>query len=236
MGREIAYFYGLKTDGILRTQEEANAYNTQYNIVGESTAKPGDVRFVDANGDGIINDKDRVYLGSATPKFSYGFNATLGYKNFDLRLFFQGVQGVEVVNALDYFTRSSMGTWNSVPDRLNRWTPENTNTNEPRMTAKDANANYRFSDRFVQSGDYLRLRNVTLGYTLPKVVTDRWKMSTVRAYVSVDNLLTVTGYKGLDPEIGEYGYNRSYNPLAVGVDVGTYPQPQTWRAGLTLNF
>ncbi|PQA59243.1 SusC/RagA family TonB-linked outer membrane protein [Siphonobacter curvatus] len=236
VGREIAYFYGLKTDGIFKTQEEANAYNTKYGIGSENLAKAGDVRFVDANNDGVINDKDRVYLGSATPKFSYGFNATLGYKNFDLRLFFQGVQGVEVVNALDYFTRSSMGTWNSVTDRLNRWTPENTNTNEPRMTAKDANANYRFSDRFVQSGDYLRLRNVTLGYTIPKVVTDRWKMSTVRAYVSVDNLLTVTGYKGLDPEIGEYGYNRSYNPLAVGVDVGTYPQPQTWRAGLTLNF
>ncbi len=234
VGREIAYFYGMKTDGILRTQEEANAYNAQYKP--ENAAQAGDVRFVDTNGDGIISSDDRVYLGSATPNFSYGINANLGYKNFDLKIFFQGVQGVEVVNALDYFTQNSQGIWNSVPDRMNRWTPENTNTNQPRMTAKDANANYRFSDRFVQNGDYLRLRNVTLGYTIPKAVTERWKMSTVRAYVSVDNLLTVTGYKGLDPEIGEYGYNRSYNPLAVGVDVGTYPQPQTWRAGLTLNF
>lgn len=236
VGREIAYFYGLKTDGIFHNAAELEAHKNSSGAAIQPNAQVGDVKFVDLNGDGVIDDKDRTYLGSATPGFTYGFNTTLGYKNFDLKVFFQGAQGVELVNALDYFTKNAQGQWNSVADRMNRWTPTNTNTNEFRMTLKDANQNYRFSDRYVQDGSYLRLRNVTLGYTLPKALVQSWKMANLRAYVSVDNLLTFTKYKGLDPEVGEYGYNRSYNPLAVGVDVGTYPQPRTWRAGLTVNF
>ncbi len=233
VGREISYFYGLKTDGIFHNAQELAAYKEK---IPDTKAQVGDVKFVDLNGDGVIDDKDRTYLGSATPSFTYGFNTNLGHKNFDLRIFFQGVQGDEIVNALGYFTHNSNGQWNSVASRLNRWTPENPTTNEPRMTIADVNQNYRFSDRYVEDGSYLRLKNVTLGYTLPTALTNKWKINTVRAYVSVDNLLTFTRYTGLDPEIGDYGYNGNYNPLAYGVDVGTYPQPRTARFGLTVNF
>jgi len=235
VGREIAYFYGLKTDGVFHNQAELEAYKKD-GVAIQPNAQLGDVKFVDLNGDGVIDDKDRTYLGSATPSFTYGFNANFAYKGFDLKLFFQGVQGAEIVNALGYFTHNSNGQWNSMASRLDRWTPENPNSNEPRMTVADANQNYRFSDRYVENGSYLRLKNVTLGYTLPNKLVSKWRINNVRAYVSADNLLTFTKYTGLDPEVGDYGYNGSSNPLAYGVDVGTYPQPRTARVGLTVNF
>ncbi len=235
VGREIAYFYGLKTAGVFHSQEELSAYSKDGKAI-QPNAKVGDLKFVDLNGDGVIDGNDRTYLGSATPSFTYGFNTNLAYKGFDLRIFFQGTQGVELVNGLDYFTRNSTGKWNSQVSRLDRWTPENPTSNEPRMTLTDANENSRFSDRYVQNGSYLRLRNTQLGYTIPTAVTKKWSLSNLRVYVSVDNLLTFTKYKGLDPEIGDYGYNGNYNPLGYGVDLGTYPQPRTFRGGLTVNF
>jgi hypothetical protein len=235
VGREIAYFYGLRTDGVFHNAAELEAYQKGGKAI-QPNAKVGDLKFVDLNNDGVIDGSDRSYLGSATPGFTYGFNSNLSYKGFDLRIFFQGVQGVELVNGLDYFTRNSTGKWNSTVSRLDRWTPENPTSNEPRMTLTDANENSRFSDRYVQDGSYLRLKNATLGYTIPAALTQKWKISNVRAYVSVDNLLTFTKYKGLDPEIGDYGYNGSYNPLAYGVDLGTYPQPRTMRVGVVVNL
>jgi hypothetical protein len=236
VGLPFPYFYGLRTDGIFNTQEELDAYKNKNGTAIQPAAKPGDVKFVDINEDGMISDADRVNLGNPFPDFQYGFNADLSYKGFDLRIFIQGVQGNEIVNAMLYDTRNlsnSGGGWSNFETvRLNRWTPTNTSSNEMRMSARDANNNMRFSDRYIMDGSYLRLKNIQLGYNLPKRMMDRLKMTSVRIYVAADNLFTITSYEGFDPEVADY----FFNPYAYGVDVGTYPQARTFRAGITLNF
>jgi hypothetical protein len=117
-------------------------------------------------------------------------------------------------------------------DRINRWTPENQNTNEPRMTVNDPNGNGKFSDRYISDGSYIRLRNITLGYTLPTTLLSKARISNLRVFVSGDNIWTSTQYKGLDPEVGEV----YYNPLYFGIDQANYPQPRNFRIGLNTNF
>jgi TonB-linked SusC/RagA family outer membrane protein len=231
VGREIAVYYGLRTDGIFRTQADLDAYSRE-GVAIQPNAKVGDVKFVDLNNDGVIDNNDRTYLGSATPSLSFGFNANLGYKGFDLSFFLQGVTGVELVNGLGHWMNNANGMFNSVASRFDRWTPENPNTDQPRMTQLNPNNNDQFSDRFVSSGNYMRLRNLTLGYTLPKTVTSKVGMSNLRVYIAADNLLTFTKYKGMDPEIGEF----NNNPLNFGVDLGAYPQPRVGRVGVSVNF
>ena len=236
VGYSFPYFYGLKTDGIFHTQAELDAHKNKNGTAIQPNAGLGDVKFVDVDGDGIISDKDRVNLGNPYPDFQYGFNTDLSYKGFDLRIFIQGVQGNEIVNGMTYDTRNlsnSGGGWSNFESvRLNRWTPTNTNTNQVKMSARDANNNMRFSDRYIMDGSYLRLKNIQLGYTLPTKILSRWKVSSIRFYVSADNLFTITNYEGYDPEVSDY----FSNPYAYGVDVGTYPQPRTYRGGITVNF
>ena len=236
VGMPFPYFYGLKTAGIFHTQAEVDAYKTKDGTAIQPNARPGDVKFVDNNLDGKIDDLDRVNLGNPYPDFQYGFNVDLSYKGFDLRLFIQGVQGNSIVNAMMSTTRNvsnSGGGWNNFETaRLNSWTRTAPEKNEPRMTAQDPNNNMRFSDRYVMDGSYLRLKNIQVGYTLPKKILTKLNITNVRFYVAADNLFTVTRYQGFDPEIGSY----NYNPYAYGVDVGTYPQSRTFRAGVNLNF
>jgi len=230
-GQPFASFYGRKTDGIFNNQAEIDAYNVDGELI-QPNAQPGDVKFVDLNSDGQIDDLDRTILGSAIPDFSYGFNAFLGYKNFDFKLFFQGLAGNETVNALSIFNANPRGTYNSYADRMNRWTPQNPAANEPRMTLSDPNQNVAFSDRYVENGSYLRLRNVQLGYSLPAVTLSRFAVKGLRVYVSADNLLTLTKYRGYEPEVGDWYGNAFYQ----GVDVATYPQARTFIGGLNLTF
>ncbi|WP_026995750.1 SusC/RagA family TonB-linked outer membrane protein [Flectobacillus major] len=232
VGQAIATFYGLKTDGIFHTEEELKAYVNSKGEPIQPEARVGDVKFVDLNNDGAIDGKDRTYLGSGTPDFSYGITTNFSYKGFDLKLFFQGVQGAEVVNALTFTNQKGNLGANMIAERLNRWTPTNTNTNEPRVTEADPNNNYRFSDRYVEDGSYFRFKNVTIGYTLPNALLSKIGVRTTRVYVSADNLFTFTKYKGYDPEVGSY-YG---SPLGYGVDVGTYPPARTFRVGLNLGF
>lgn len=236
VGMPFPYYYGLKTDGIFNTQAELDAHKNKNGNPIQPNAKPGDVKFIDQNGDGVIDDKDRVELGTPYPTFEFGFNADFAYKGFDLKIFIQGVQGNEIVNGMLYNTRNisnSGGGWNNFETiRLNRWTAATPENNEPRMTSRDPNNNMRFSDRYVMDGSYIRMKNIQLGYTLPGEWTKRAKISNLRIYVAADNLFTITDYEGFDPEVGEY----YYNPYAYGVDVGTYPQPRTFRGGITLNF
>ncbi len=233
VGYEIAYFYGLKTDGIFNNQAEVDAYKNTSGGLIQPAAKPGDVKFLDLNGDGAINGNDRTYLGSATPEFLFGVNGTLEFKGIDLRVFFQGVQGNEIANPLYRFWYASDGSKNNYhQDRMNRWTPENQNTNEPRMTVNDPNGNGKFSDRYISDGSYIRLRNITLGYTLPATLMSKVRISNLRVFVSGDNIWTSTNYKGLDPEVGEV----YYNPLYFGIDQANYPQPRNFRVGLNTNF
>lgn len=235
VGREIAYFYGLKTDGIFRSEEEVTNYAVNGAKV-QPLAKPGDVKFVDQNNDGKIDDKDRVYLGSAMPKYSIGFAVNLRYAGFDLRLFFQGTQGNKAVNAASRYLQAgsnSAGSWtNFSTDRLDAWSATNPNGSQPRMTVDDANNNMRFSDRYVEDASYFRLKNVQIGYTLPASLTSKFKVKTLRLYLSADNILTWTRYKGYDPEIGEF----YYNPLYIGVDPAGYPQAMTLRTGASITF
>ncbi|MCC9137604.1 SusC/RagA family TonB-linked outer membrane protein [Pontibacter silvestris] len=236
-GEVFAYFYGRQTDGIFNSQEEVSSYvytnpETGATNLIQPNAQPGDVKFVDLNNDGVINDEDRTKLGSAMPDFTYGFNAFLEYKNFDLKIFFQGVYGNETVNAMSVFTANSTGIWNSYESRLDRWTPDNPNTNEPRMTVSDENINIAFSDRYVEDGSYIRLRNIQLGYTLPEGLTSKIGVKALRVYVSADNLFTLTNYKGYEPEVGDLWDN----PYYYGVDMATYPQARTFIGGLNVTF
>ncbi|WNJ21069.1 TonB-dependent receptor [Pontibacter sp. G13] len=232
-GREIAFFYGLETDGVFNDQAELDSHVGPDGAPIQPAAQLGDVKFIDQNQDGVINEEDRTYLGSGTPDFTAGLNVNLGYKGFDFRGFLQGVYGNEVVNGLSRWIQSSTAWGNMHADRLDRWTPENPTSEEPRMTISDPNRNSdRFSDRFVEDGSYLRLKQVQLGYSLPQSVLDKLSLGSLRVYVAADNLLTFTNYSGWDPEIGElYG-----NPLYYGVDIANYPQGRIFRMGLDLKF
>ncbi|MCY7350178.1 MAG: SusC/RagA family TonB-linked outer membrane protein [Cytophagaceae bacterium] len=208
VGREIATFYGLQTDGIFNTLDELTAY-TKGGPAIQPNARIGDVKFMDLNGDGKITADDRTYLGSATPDFTYAFTSKLSFKSIDLNLFFQGIQGNEIISTAYQGLTNSNGIANSLTERLDRWTLDNPDTDQPRMTFRDPNQNSQFSDRFVKNGSYLRL------------------------YAAADNLLTFTNYVGFDPEIGDGQYG---NTLDYGIDIGTYPQARTCRVGLNLNF
>lgn len=235
-GMPVPYFFGLKTDGIFHSDEEANAYVDKKGNKIQPNAGGGDVKFVDTNGDGVIDDKDRVNLGNPYPKIQYGFNMDLSYQGFDLRAFFQGVAGNKVVNNIlrstENITNSDGGWTNFSTDRLNRWSLEHPDNNEPKMTVLNANNNMRFSDRYVKSGSYMRLKNLQIGYTLPAALTNRYKVTRLRIYVAADNLLTWTKYNGFDPEISDYYSNVYY----YGIDVGNYPQARTFRFGVNLFF
>ena len=235
VGHEIAYFYGLQADGVFHTQAEADSYI-------QPGAKAGDVKYRDVNGDGKIDATDNTYLGSATPRFSYGASLNLTYSNFDFKLLLYGVQGAEAVNAAAFnLSKSSAfsASWsNFYADRLDRWTPSNPNSDQPRVTSDDTNNgkgyNDKFSSRYVEDASYLRARNMELGYSLPKAVLTKFQLNGFRVFASVDNVFTITKYKGLDPEISASGYYN--NPLAYGVDFGNYPQPRTYRLGLNVQF
>ncbi len=233
VGQPFPYFFGLTTDGIFNNQAELDSHAKGGTAI-QPNAKLGDVKFIDVNGDGIISDADRVNLGNAYPTLQYGFNIDLSYKGFDFRAFVQGVEGNKLVNAMHNTTRNgsnSGGGWaNFERIRLDSWTAASPEKNEPRMTATDPNNNIRFSDRYIQDGSYLRMKNVQLGYVFPTNLSGKLRITKARIYISADNLFTITKYEGFDPEIsGLGGYSN-------GVDIGTYPQPRTYRAGFTLNF
>ncbi|WP_375418281.1 hypothetical protein [uncultured Hymenobacter sp.] len=238
VGREIAYFNGLKTDGIFRSEAEVSAYTNAAGTLIQPDAQPGDVRYRDVYGNGLIDDQDRTYLGSATPNFSYGMNLSLGYGGLDFKILLYGVQGAEAINGQSFNllkSSSFASTWNNFSaSRLDRWTPSNLNADQPRMTAVDDNGNDQFSSRYVEDASYLRARNIELGYSLPTPFTTRYGIGGVRFYASVDNVFTITKYTGLDPEISAQGFYN--NPLAYGVDFGNYPQPRTYRLGLNVQF
>lgn len=235
-GKEVAYFYGFKTDGIINTPEELNEYKTRYkgDIVGKTTV--GDIKFVDANGDSTINDNDRVNLGSGNAPFTFGFSAGFDFKGFDLKLFFQGVYGNEIANSMIRFIESPEGLYNISENYFdNRWTPDATDATMHKLSRSSSSLDLhsRFSDRYVEDGSYIRLKNLQLGYTLPERIMSKSGMGNLRIYLSADNLLTFTKYKkGWDPEI----YALYGDPLMRGVDLGTYPVNRSFIVGLTLNF
>jgi TonB-linked SusC/RagA family outer membrane protein len=231
-GQSIQYFYGYKVVGIFQTADEIKAAPTQDN------AKPGDIRFADINNDGKIDASDRVNLGSFLPKFTYGLNLSANYRGFDLSLFFQGVQGNKIYNGVKVLEQGMLRLFNAGTDVLRAWTPTNTNTDVPRAVDGDPNGNTRTSDRFIEDGSYLRLKNLSIGYTVPAAVLQsfsRGTLSRARIYVAATNLLTFTKYTGYDPEVGSRTSNT--NPtLTNGIDYGQFPQARSFMVGLQIGF
>jgi TonB-linked SusC/RagA family outer membrane protein len=228
-GQPIGTFYGYVTDGIFGSADEVKAHATQ-----QPGTAPGDIRFRDLNGDGIINDDDRTFIGSPIPKFTFGLTNNLAFKGFDLSVFLSGVYGNDVFNANRIFNEQMSGAFNQTTETLNRWrSPEQPgNGKMPRAVWDDPNINARTSDRYVEDGSYLRIRNLTLGYTLPQALTGTLRMSRLRVYASAQNLHTFTRYKGFDPEVGPYRGNSLQN----GVNNGTYPVARVLLAGLNVSF
>ena len=228
VGQSIQYFYGYVVEGIFQNAAEVKSHATQ------TGAAPGDLKFLDVNHDGVIDDKDRVNLGSYLPNFTYSLNYSASYKNFDLTLFFQGVYGNKIFNAERIIAEGMSRLFNADVNVLNAWTPTNTNTTIPRAISGDPNSNVRPSSRWVESGSYLRLKNLQLGYNLPMPwlkTTSHNLVSKLRIYVSSTNLFTITKYTGLDPEVGSKN-----TTLTNGIDYGQYPSPRIFQAGLQATF
>lgn len=227
IGLPIAYFWGFKTDGIFQNMGEVYQHIGPNGQVLQPNAKPGDVRFVDVNKDGTINEKDRTMIGNPTPDWTFGMNGSIEYKNFDFSLLLIGTYGNDIFNGSQ---RQDLRYTNRPTAILDRWTGEGTSNTIPRYAWIDVNNNYRISDLYVEDGSFLRVKNVQFGYTLPENVQKRILAKGMRFYVSVENLLTFTKYTGADPEIGAMS---SFN---IGIDRGIYPQARTFRIGTTMTF
>ncbi|MCX2453101.1 TonB-dependent receptor [Pedobacter sp. PLR] len=225
LGRPIGEFFGYKVDGIFQNAGEVSAS-------AQKDAIAGDFRYVDQNGDGIIDGKDRITLGNANPKFNYALNTSFAYKNFDLSLDIQGVAGISIYNA-NLGVR--YGNENFTEDFFkNRWHGEGTSNTYPSAnigTTKNSAPN----SFFVEKGDYIRLRNVQIGYTLPGTLLSKWKMQKVRVFANAQNPVNLFGYRGFSPEIGKPTVG-NYSPLGAGIDANVYPLYATYNLGLNVTF
>jgi TonB-linked SusC/RagA family outer membrane protein len=219
VGRPIGYFYGLETDGIFQNQQEVDAHAEQVN------AAPGDLRFVDQNNDGVIDEDDRTYIGDPIAPITMGLNLVMNYKTWDFGAYFFSSLNNEVVRN---YERNQNLTNRSVYF-LNRWTGEGTTDSFPRVTT-GANSNGLFSDFYVEDGSYVRLQNVQLGYSLPDATIRSMGIDKLRFYLSVNNAYTWTKYKGYDPSA------TTGEPIGGGIDQGFYPLPRTYMLGLNLKF
>lgn len=220
VGRSAGELYGWIAEGIFQNTADVQGHATQTN------AAPGDVKFKDLNGDGIIDDQDRTFLGRSMPKYTFGINLSATYKNFDLSMFWQGMAGHYIYNGT-YSSLMIGDLTNHSTDMLNYWTPENTNTNIPRPVKNNPNDNNRPSNRFVEKGDYIKLQALEIGYTFD---TDKTIFNKVRIYTSGQNLLTFTKYKGYDPDFISDGL------LSRGFEFGSFPNPVTVSFGIEANF
>jgi len=214
------YFFGYQTNGIFQTQSEIDAHATQ------TGAQPGDIRFVDVNNDGVINDSDRTKIGDPFPDFIMGWNLSVNYKNFDFSVFTYASVGNDIYRA---YERNSTFT-NRFAGVLDRWTGPGTSNSEPRVTFVDTNNNTRASDRYIEDGSFVRIKNLQLGYTLPDSFNKKSGFSSISIYGQVRNLLTLIEYSGYDPEITAGGVGDT------GIDRGSYPLPRIWSLGINVNF
>ena len=228
-GYPIGGYWLISTAGYFNSQEEVNAYAKDGKKI-QPAAEPGDIKFVDTNNDGVINDDDRVFQGSPFPDFTFALNGNMRYKNFDLSIGLQGVLGNKIYNAtrqtLEDVTKGS----NFLASCLDYWTPENKNASHPRLTWDDPNRNTRAeSDRYLENGSYLRLRSVQLGYTFPQT----WFKGAIqhaRVYINAENLFTITSYSGYSPDVN--ADNANYR----GFDNFIYPTNRTFMLGLNVTF
>jgi TonB-dependent starch-binding outer membrane protein SusC len=225
VGEPFGYFYGYKTQGIFQNAGEVNAYKSKDGAVIQPDARAGDFRFVDLDGNGVINADDRTKIGDPTPSLTYGFNLSAAYMGFDVLLFGQGVSGNDIFKATRRF---DLQMANMTADALGRWTGEGTSNTYPRLSMDDPNKNFsRSSDFYIEDGSYFKVKTLQIGYTLPLSILEKIGLTRVRVYVSGNNLATLTKYTGFDPEIGGGSF---------GVDRGFYPQARSFMFGLSAGF
>lgn len=229
VGMPFPYFYGWKSDGIFQNQAEIDAYrNAEGNLI-QPNAQPGDVRWTDVDGNGLIDDADRTYIGKGVPSWTFGLNVGFNWKGIDFNMLLQGQAGCQIWNSL---RRTDLYYINLPKHMLLRWTGEGSTNKYPRFAFESANENYRGSDLWLEDASFLRCRNMQLGYTLPAKYTQKIAIQRLRIYVQAENLFTLTRYSGNDPEVtGGNGFGTE-----VGIDRGVYPQARTFSVGLNLNF
>ncbi len=235
VGHPIGSFYLYQMDGIFQNAAKiiSSAYQGNY-------IRPGDVKFKDVNGDGVINQKDRTFLGSAIPKYTYGATANLQYSNFDLTVFFQGTYGnklyLQVNQDIEGFYRAFNVTQRVYDER---WHGEGTSNTQPRVSWLGSSNNKTPSSRFLEDGSYIRLKNCQLGYSIPEKIANQWHIKNLRIYVTGQNLWTLTKYTGLDPEMNTSDNlkgEKYRGDVAAGIDWGTYPSARSYILGVNLNF
>ena len=225
-GHAIGYFWGYKTCGIFQNEEEIEEWIAAGNGVLQSDVQPGDVKYVDVNHDGVIDEDDKVDLGNGIPDFTLGFNIGFQYKDLDFSVTCSGAFGQQIVQSYRNQANSKANYTSAI---LQRWTGEGTSNYYPRVT--ESNINWEFSDLYIQDGDYLRISNVTIGYDFANLINWKSVISQCRLYFQIQNLYTFTDYDGMDPEIG-YGTD----DWVSGIDLGYYPRPRTFLVGVNLKF
>lgn len=228
VGNPISGFYLYKTDGIFQSTDEVNAHSKN-GVLLQPNAQPGDIRFKDLNGDGAIDENDKAYSGTGLPKLEANLSLGASYKGFDFTALIGSGWGNKLYNGNRYFYESMNSGTNMLSSTLNSWTPEN-HSNTPRAVLQDPNGNSRESDRFLESGDFIRMRQLQIGYTIPNKMLGGAKIDKLRIYVSAENLFTITNYSGIDPE-----FSRS-SVLNTGIDRFVYPFTRTFVTGVQYIF
>ena len=237
VGEPLGYFYGFKTNGIYQNAKEVSealpdAFST--------ALQPGDIRFVDVNGDGKIDAADRTDIGSSIPKYFYGINLTAAWKSFDLSIFLQGVGGIKIFNDAGRGLQNMTSGNNQLNTVLNRWKGEGTSNTIPRASFDDPNGNNRYSDRWIENGSFMRIKNLQIGYTIPSKSVSKFTKEFItgsRFYIGVNNLATFTKYKGYDPEVTRgFSFQKGEFALANGQDGGGSPQPRVLQIGWSITF
>jgi TonB-linked SusC/RagA family outer membrane protein len=252
VGESIGSFYGYRWAGMFNSAAEVDAANQNARDIAQQNnsdisqedlnntyyisaqTAPGDFMFKDLNGDGQITDADKEHLGSGNPTFSGGLNFSADYKGFDFSLNFAGVAGNKIHAAIEPVLLNA-SSFNNSRDILNHWTPENQNTNVPRLTMNDPNFNYRASDRWLYDGAYLRCQNIILGYTLPQKIMGK-VVKEVRIYANAKNMFTISNYAFLDPEVQGSTIGAGDVDMGAGVDIGSMPLPRAFTFGINAKF
>ncbi|OOV17572.1 SusC/RagA family TonB-linked outer membrane protein [Flavobacterium sp. LM4] len=227
VGSPVGAYYGYSTDGLFQSTAEAKAYVNTSGVAYQPNAVAGDMKFKDVNGDGVINNSDRVVLGNPFPKTTYSLNMNFRYKGFDMNVFFNAVSGNKVFNAVKYTgLNASFPGYNLLADSKDAWSPTNTNTDIPVLSSTDNNNNFgRISDFYIEDASFIRLKNLSIGYT----VKDNWLngKAKLRFFISGQNLFTITKYSGMDPEVGLSNF---------GLDLGKYPLSRIYMTGVNATF
>lgn len=234
VGKPIGAFYLYRTGGIFQNEAEIQAHSVKDKndkpILLQPNARPGDIKFLDINNDGVIDEEDKEYCGSGIPTLEANINFSASYKGIDLSLVLGSGWGNKLYNGNKYFYEGMNSGSNFLKSSLDAWTPDNRNTSTPRAIYQDPNGNTKESDRFLESGNFIRLRQAQLGYTLPSFLTKKAYIEKLRFYVSGENLFTITGYEGIDPEFSRKSV------LNTGIDNLIYPFTRSFTIGAQISF